>query len=398
MSRPGRRAAVRAALVLALALSSAPGGTPAAVAAEPAAGGAAASNPAAVGAAPAARARLVYHGSRADRVVALTFDDGYGPATVRQVFETLLREQVPATFFVTGVYIHQDPALWRAIAAAGYPLANHSNLHRDMTTLAPAEVLHDLARTRQVVEAATGRPMLPAFRPPYGAHTAATDALAAAAGFPAIVLWDVTGGDTMRHPTAASVAAAATAGRPGSIVLLHAGPGVTVRALPAIIASYRARGFRFVTIAELLSLQAGPGTAATPPPPGGPAPSGPAPAGTSPLAGTPPPANPGDARSRSIDRPGDQPPAAAGPIGSGPAGGLSQVARPTAAPAAPPTPGAAPAPPPAGGRPAARDAAPARRADTTMAVAWATVIGLLFLVLVGAALGRGRDAGGEPGG
>jgi len=189
--------------------------------------------------------------------VALTFDDGWNPRTLRAIYRILVRERVPATFFVTGVYVQRAPALWRGIAAAGFPLANHSYLHRDTRDLEPRLVAQDLAMTREAVELATGRAMLPYYRPPYGVRTAATDRLAAAAGFPYIVLWDTTASDTGPRPTVAGVVRDATTGRPGSIVLLHAGPSVTPRALPGIIARYRARGFGFVTLPDLLGLPDG---------------------------------------------------------------------------------------------------------------------------------------------
>ena len=195
---------------------------------------------------------VIWHGSRAERVVALTFDDGWSPANLRRIYRVLVRERVPATFFVTGIYVQRAPALWRAIAAAGYPLANHSYLHRDTRDLTPRLAALDMSLTREVVERVTGRPMLPYYRPPYGARNPATDRRAAAAGFPYVVLWDTTAADTTRGVTVSRVVRDATAGRSGSIVLLHAGPRVTPRALPAIIARYRARGFRFVTIPELL--------------------------------------------------------------------------------------------------------------------------------------------------
>ena len=209
---------------------------------------------------------VIWHGSRAERVVALTFDDGWSPANLRRIYRILVRERVPATFFVTGIYVQRAPALWRAIAAAGYPLANHSYLHRDTRDLAPRLAALDMALTREVVERVTGRPMLPYYRPPYGARNPATDRRAAAAGFPYVILWDTTASDTTRHATVSRVVRDASAGRSGSIVLLHAGPGVTPRALPAIIARYRARGFRFVTIPELIGNTSSPATGATRPP------------------------------------------------------------------------------------------------------------------------------------
>ena len=146
--------------------------------------------------------RVVYHGPRTDRVVALTFDDGYAPANVQRIFEELKKANVPATFFVNGAYLRWDPALWRAIAAAGFPIGNHTVVHEDVRGKTRAHVVADLTRNAAIVEQVTGRPMIPLFRPPYGDHDAVSDAAAAAAGFPTIVLWDVVGGDaTWGRPT-----------------------------------------------------------------------------------------------------------------------------------------------------------------------------------------------------
>ncbi len=337
------RLAVLGVLAAALAVSIA-------VAVPPVAGGprVAAADPAGPGEAPAPR--VVWRGPAAEKVVALTFDDGWSPAALRAIHRILVREDVAATFFVTGVYVQRDPALWRTIAAR-FPLANHSHLHRDTRRLTDREILADLARARSVVETATGRRMLPYFRPPYGHRNARTDRLAAAAGFPTIAMWDVTAADTARRPTTRGVARSGGAGRPGSIVLLHAGPRVTARALPAIIAGYRERGFRFVTLPELL--------------------------------GDPWSASPGPAP-RAIDRPGDEP-RAAPPAPSGdpavPVAGGDVEPRLTPAPPAVPVATEAPVAP-------ARAAAWARSDGTPWALAVGTAAVLLAVLAVAVLAGR----------
>jgi len=302
---------------------------------------------------------VIRHGPRTDRVVALTFDDGWDPATLRQIYRILVREGVPATFFVTGIYVQRAPALWRQIAAAGFPLANHSYLHRDTRDLAPRVVAKDLALTREVVEGVTGQAMLPYYRPPYGARNAETDRLAAAAGFPYVVLWDTTAADTTARQTVGGVVRNATAGRSGSIVLLHAGPRVTPRALPAIIADYRARGFRFVTLPEMLGV---------------------------PRVGSPHPAG-SSAPSRSVDHPDDAARAlpTGGPVAMVTAGGHAVAPRAggDAPPPTRPVPSVAPAPP-------AREAAWARRDGTPATVAAFTVAVLVILLAGAAVAGRPR--------
>jgi peptidoglycan/xylan/chitin deacetylase (PgdA/CDA1 family) len=301
-----------------------------------------------------ATARVVWRGPRADRVVALTFDDGWSPAALRRIRDTLVREGVPATFFVTGMYVQRAPALWREIATR-FPIANHSNRHRDTRELSDHAIIRDLVRTRAAVEAATGRRILPVFRPPYGSHDERTDRLAAAAGFPTIAMWSTSANDTIRPVTKKSVVRRATAGRPGAIVLLHAGPMVTARALPKIIERYRARGFRFVTLPELIGIQW-------------------------PAAGT------AAETRRAIDR---APAAAvAAREGASPAPEVA-VAPAPAAPPAIPVPTVEPVSP-------ARERAWARSDGTPGALAAGTVILLAGLLLVAVAAGRGRRREDEP--
>ncbi len=340
--------------------------------------------PARVIASPVAAPAIVSHGPRDERVVALTFDDGWNAGTLRRIYRILLREHVPATFFVTGIYVQRAPSLWRHIAASGFGLANHSYLHRDARRLSARRMARDLALTREVVEATTGRPMLAAFRPPYGYRTPTTDRRAAAAGFPAIVLWDVSGADTAHRPTVASVVRHASAGRPGSIILLHAGPRVTPRALPQIIARYRARGFRFVSLEELLGISAvSPGPAAP--------------------HGAGPERDPGP---RNLDQPGRsdgdtsstaataaaRPGSEAGDA-SGSEPGVPAVGAELPAGAALPSRlvGAVPAAAASGlvdAPPPARDAAWARGADAPASVAVFTLAGLALLLALAAAAGR----------
>ncbi len=352
--------------------------------------------------------RVVFHGPRVAKVVALTFDDGYAPANVRQIFGELTRAGVPATFFVNGAYLRWDPKLWRSIAEAGFPIGNHTVLHEDVRARPPGQVEADLLRNARLVLEATGRPMIPVFRPPYGYHDAASDAAASAAGFPTIVLWDVSGGDATLGATDATVLANASAGRPGSIVLLHAGPSVTPRILPALIASYRARGFTFVTVPELLGIatpdagQQQSAATSTPAEPGGV------------VAPTPPAVPPaGDDRAgmplspapwASPVTPGDLPVPPAGPSptppgsevaasqGSGPPPRSPEVGHGRDSSIETPAVEAPRASPPAPSL--ARDAAWARGPQREGIVVGATVVLLGIVLLAGAVAGRRTRRGG----
>ena len=198
------------------------------------------------------QATAVYNGSRAKKVVALTFDDGYNPVALRQILAILKRENIVATFFPYGWAVHKDPAGWKMVVAAGYPIGNHTLSHATLTTLPPDQVTTEMVRGHRTIDLYSGGKSINLMRPPGGAFNAVTAKAIAKAGYHTIVMWDV---DTFdwQGPSAATILARAIRGTNGSIVLMHSGPLNTPKALPAIIANYRARGFTFVTVPQLLA-------------------------------------------------------------------------------------------------------------------------------------------------
>ena len=199
---------------------------------------------------------VVWHGPRDEKVVALTFDDGWSTPRCQKIVDILLAENVPATFFPNALYVKQHPEFWRRVANLGFPIANHTVNHKDLTELTGGGVYKEIDRDREIVERITGVPMIRVMRPPFGAYNKVTVRMSAKAGFPTLLLWDVTSLDTSRRATKKSMTRAALSGRSGSVVVLHCGPKETPQILPKIIKGYRARGFRFVTVPVLLGIDA----------------------------------------------------------------------------------------------------------------------------------------------
>ena len=209
-----------------------------------------------VGSVAAADPAVVTHGPRDEKVIALTFDDGWSTPRCQKILETLVTHDVPATFFPNALYVREHPAFWRRVAELGFPIGNHTTNHRDLTELTGAGVFQEIDRDRKMVERVTGVPMVRVMRPPFGAYDKRTIRQSAKAGFPTLLLWDTTSSDTSRRKSERAMTRDALRGRNGSIVVLHCGPKATPRILPKIIAGYRARGFRFVTIPALLGIDA----------------------------------------------------------------------------------------------------------------------------------------------
>ena len=198
------------------------------------------------------QAKAVYHGSRAKKVVALTFDDGYNPVALRQILAILKREKITATFFPYGWAVTRDPPGWKLVVAAGYPIGNHTLSHATLTQLTPAQVTRRWSRPQD------DRPVQ---RRPLGRSDAtARWRLQRSNGT----------GDRqgrLQHDRDVGRRHVRLAGSqrdddqgprdPGHERLDRAdalGPLNTPKALPGIIASYRARGFTFVTVPELIGV------------------------------------------------------------------------------------------------------------------------------------------------
>lgn len=190
------------------------------------------------------------HGFK-EKIVALTFDDGPNPARTGRILKTLERYHAHATFFVLGQCAQAYPQLVRAEAAQGSVVASHSYSHP--SHLRKGQLAHELGRTAQLIRQDTGRdPAL--FRPPYGVMTNGLASAAMASGCTA-VLWSNDPKDWRKGQTAGRVAGnVLSIARPGDIILLHDGVGrATPDALVTIMASLSKRGYRFVTVPEMLA-------------------------------------------------------------------------------------------------------------------------------------------------
>jgi peptidoglycan/xylan/chitin deacetylase (PgdA/CDA1 family) len=176
----------------------------------------------------------------------------------RPIFETLKREGVPATIFVSGRWVEGHPDAMEELASS--PLiefGDHSYDHPHMPELTPLQMAEQIDETEAAL-ARFGKHSI-AFRPPYGELSADVLTVLAHKGLPP-VLWDVVSGDPSAGSTASSILhAVLKKTRPGSIIVFHInGRGwKTAEALPSVITELRERGFRFVPLSELLAARPG---------------------------------------------------------------------------------------------------------------------------------------------
>jgi peptidoglycan/xylan/chitin deacetylase (PgdA/CDA1 family) len=190
-----------------------------------------------------------------EKLVALTFDDGPHPAGARATLDALRERGVPATFFLTGRELTEHPELGREIAAAGHEIGNHSFAHERMVFVTPGWVAAEIESTDAAIRA-TGYQGEIHFRPPNGKKLLALPHYLSEHQRKTIT-WDVEpDSDSAVGDAAAIVGQTVERVRPGSIVLLHSmypSREHTRAAIGPIIDQLTQRGYRFVTVSQLLA-------------------------------------------------------------------------------------------------------------------------------------------------
>ena len=203
--------------------------------------------------------KTYWRGDTDQKVVALSFDDGPNEPYTSRVLDILKREHVSATFFLVGVNVSRYPAAAARIVRDGHVVGNHSQYHHIPFALeSPSRIRTDVSAAEESIHQATGQlPRL--FRSPQGLRSPwlmnvlASDSLIN-------VTWNDAPGDWDPLPVQTIVSRTVESAKPGSIILLHDGMNAThgadqsqtVEALPGIIEGLRGRGFRIVTLPELL--------------------------------------------------------------------------------------------------------------------------------------------------
>jgi peptidoglycan/xylan/chitin deacetylase (PgdA/CDA1 family) len=221
------------------------------------------------------RTPVVQHGPRTGNRVALTFDADMTDGMLQnlragrvksyanlRILDLLEREQVPATFFLTGKWVQRYPEITRRIADnPSFELANHTYGHAaftddcyDLPRLPVGELADDVAKTFGVIEQYGGR-QTRYFRFPGLCHDAAALAALAPLGV-TVVDGDVVSGDPFATAWEPIVRAVLDNVRPGSVVIMHvteANAAMTDEALPHILAGLRDRGLVPAPLSEVLA-------------------------------------------------------------------------------------------------------------------------------------------------
>ena len=185
--------------------------------------------------------------------IAMTFDDGPSEKLTPELLDLLARHHIHATFFVIGQNVVAHPEILQRAAREGHEVGNHSWSHPAFGKMSDERVRTELQKTDDAIRAALGkRPVL--MRPPYGSITARQKKWINAEFGYRTILWDVDPLDWKRPGPSVVMSRIVKGTRPGSIILSHDIHPGTIKAMPETFDQLEAKGFKFVTVSELIAM------------------------------------------------------------------------------------------------------------------------------------------------
>jgi peptidoglycan-N-acetylglucosamine deacetylase len=198
-----------------------------------------------------------YRGIGADRVVALTFDDGPNEPYTSQIADFLDQHDIKATFFQVGRAVDRQPHVTARLAASGHVIGHHGHAHQFGVYLRRVSLTADLQKGLDSFAALGLRPTL--YRPPWLLRIPALREIAGEHGL-RVISGEFCHALEVFQPAPARIARRALAKtRPGSILIFHDGfdgrggnRASTVDAVKIVVEGLISRGYRFTTVDHLL--------------------------------------------------------------------------------------------------------------------------------------------------
>lgn len=195
-----------------------------------------------------------YADTSGEKVIYLTFDNGYEQGHTNQILDTLKENAVPATFFVTGHYVDREPGLVKRMVDEGHIIGNHSYHHPDFSILSKAAVQKELETLEEAVAHISSQKELKYLRPPRGIFNEQTLKWSNELGY-IHIFWSLAFNDWQTNKQKGWQYAydqIMAQIHPGAIVLLHTVSSDNEEALPHVIKALKEQGYQFKSLDDLV--------------------------------------------------------------------------------------------------------------------------------------------------
>jgi polysaccharide deacetylase family sporulation protein PdaB len=202
------------------------------------------------------KGEMIWEVNTNQRMLALTFDDGPDKVQTNQILDLLRKYNAKCTFFVIGKRVAKYPEIAKRIVAEGHEIANHTYNHIYFKSPTSAyEIRQEIERTESEIFQKTGRKSL-LFRPPGGLYDDTIVQVSNQMGLiPVMWSWHQDTKDWSKPGVRNILNKVLQNARNGDIVLFHdhvEGKTQTIAALELILPELQARGYRLVTVSELI--------------------------------------------------------------------------------------------------------------------------------------------------
>lgn len=192
-----------------------------------------------------------------DKYIYLTFDNGYEAGFTEQILNVLQDKNVPATFFLTGHYVEDQPDLVRRMLKDGHIVGNHSDGHRDFTAISKEEFTDDVTKLTKKIKEVDKSAAVQYIRPPKGTFNDESLSWANELGYThifwsvAFVDWNEGSEKGWEHAYDQVMDQI----HPGAIVLMHTVSKDNADALSHLIDDLRGKGYTFKSLDHLMMKQ-----------------------------------------------------------------------------------------------------------------------------------------------
>jgi peptidoglycan-N-acetylglucosamine deacetylase len=189
----------------------------------------------------------------AEKIIAISFDDGPDIEITPRILDLLKKESVPATFFCIGRKIKGNEELLRRMVFEGHCIGTHSFSHSNWFDLySPARMKKEFLQSESEIIQVTGkRPLF--FRPPYGVINPMVRKALKDTGYHVIGFsnraWDTTSRN--REKVLERLCRKL---KPGDIILLHDTVKENEEVVPEFLTYAKTNGFRIIPLDQLLNL------------------------------------------------------------------------------------------------------------------------------------------------
>jgi peptidoglycan/xylan/chitin deacetylase (PgdA/CDA1 family) len=201
--------------------------------------------------------KLICRVDTADKVLALTFDDGPNPRNTPPLVEMLEKKGLQATFFVVGRRVRRFRDLLKLTVDGGHEIGNHGDHHVPLSFLPRPIIRRELKVCGDLVAGVTGTQ--PRFmRPPLGWFNDKVLEVSREMGYEPVI-GSIHPQDSRQPGLETILRRVRRRIEPGAVIILHDGGwriGVsreqTLQAVDTLTDELLEDGYRFVTLSEMM--------------------------------------------------------------------------------------------------------------------------------------------------